>query len=154
MVQVENRVGLAELLRQAGCLMTDQHGMQRSPQRVRHLLRDRARGLAQAARQLEACLASVAFAQEILVVDSGSTDGTVELADKHGAELAAAVDKVLAGGMLPVAGPLRTVFDRVRDYPGVTIEFTPEPMRAGSATHHFICAMPGGIRLEFATPVI
>jgi glycosyltransferase involved in cell wall biosynthesis len=40
-----------------------------------------------AARQLEDCLASVAFAQEILVVDSGSTDGTVELARARGAKV-------------------------------------------------------------------
>lgn len=47
---------------------------------------------------------------------------------------------------------LRTVFARVQGHPGVTIEFDPEPIREGAATHHFICAMPGGIRIEFATP--
>lgn len=40
-----------------------------------------------AARQLEACLQSVAFADEILVVDSGSTDETVTLAQQHGARI-------------------------------------------------------------------
>jgi glycosyltransferase involved in cell wall biosynthesis len=40
-----------------------------------------------AASQLDACLASVAFAEEILVVDSGSTDGTVELAQARGARV-------------------------------------------------------------------
>lgn len=35
---------------------------------------------------------------------------------------------------------------------GVAMEFAPEPITAGATTHHFICAMPGGIRLEFATP--
>ncbi len=40
-----------------------------------------------AAAQLEACLASVAFAEEIIVVDSGSTDGTVGLAARHGARV-------------------------------------------------------------------
>lgn len=47
---------------------------------------------------------------------------------------------------------LRTVFARVQNHPGVRIEFDPEPIREGATTHHFICAMPGGIRIEFATP--
>ncbi len=46
-------------------------------------------------------------------------------------------------------GALRAVHDRLRSWPGVSIEFAPAPMRAGSETHHFICAMPGGVRLEF-----
>ena len=33
------------------------------------------------------CLASVAFADEIIVLDSGSTDGTVELARHAGAQV-------------------------------------------------------------------
>lgn len=40
-----------------------------------------------AAAHLERCLASVAFAEEIVVVDSGSTDGTPELAARHGARV-------------------------------------------------------------------
>ena len=40
-----------------------------------------------AASRLEACLASLAFADEILVVDSGSTDATVEIAQRHGARV-------------------------------------------------------------------
>jgi catechol 2,3-dioxygenase-like lactoylglutathione lyase family enzyme len=47
---------------------------------------------------------------------------------------------------------LETVHSRVKAHPGATIEFAPEPIREGSATRHFICAMPGGIRIEFATP--
>jgi catechol 2,3-dioxygenase-like lactoylglutathione lyase family enzyme len=47
---------------------------------------------------------------------------------------------------------LRTVFARVQGHPGVSIEFDPEPIREGATTHHFICAMPGGLRIEFATP--
>lgn len=38
---------------------------------------------------------------------------TMELAQKHGEELAAAVDQTLAGSLRPVSGPLRTIFDRV-----------------------------------------
>ncbi|MBF1163775.1 MAG: glycosyltransferase family 2 protein [Dechloromonas agitata] len=42
-----------------------------------------------AAAQLEACLRSVRFADEIVVVDSGSTDGTQELAERCGARVIA-----------------------------------------------------------------
>lgn len=40
-----------------------------------------------AARQLAACLESASFADEMLVVDSGSSDGTAELAAKRGARV-------------------------------------------------------------------
>ena len=46
---------------------------------------------------------------------------------------------------------LATVYQRVSKHPGVMLEFTPEPVRPGSTTHHFICAIPGGLRIEFAT---
>jgi len=42
-----------------------------------------------AASQLEACLQSVHFADEIVVVDSGSTDGTQALAERCGARVIA-----------------------------------------------------------------
>ena len=40
-----------------------------------------------AATQLEACLQSVRFADDIVVVDSGSTDGTQALAERYGARV-------------------------------------------------------------------
>jgi glycosyltransferase involved in cell wall biosynthesis len=40
-----------------------------------------------AAHQIDACLQSVGFADEVLVVDSGSSDGTPELAARHGARV-------------------------------------------------------------------
>lgn len=46
---------------------------------------------------------------------------------------------------------LNGVYEKARSYPGVDIEFAPGPMRAGSPVQHFICAMPGGVRIEFAT---
>lgn len=42
-----------------------------------------------AAHQLDACLASASFADEIVLVDSGSTDATRQLAQKHGARVVA-----------------------------------------------------------------
>lgn len=42
-----------------------------------------------AASQLEACLRSVQFCNEIVVVDSGSTDGTQALAEQYGARVIA-----------------------------------------------------------------
>jgi catechol 2,3-dioxygenase-like lactoylglutathione lyase family enzyme len=44
---------------------------------------------------------------------------------------------------------LNAVFERVSRHPGVTVEFAPGPVRVGSDRKHFICAMPGGVRLEF-----
>ncbi|HEY4940690.1 MAG TPA: VOC family protein [Rhizomicrobium sp.] len=44
---------------------------------------------------------------------------------------------------------LQATFERVSQHPGVVIEFGPGPTRPGSDRNHFICAMPGGLRIEF-----
>jgi catechol 2,3-dioxygenase-like lactoylglutathione lyase family enzyme len=45
---------------------------------------------------------------------------------------------------------LQATYERVKACPEVVTEFSPEPISQGSQMHHFICAMPGGIRIEFA----
>lgn len=47
---------------------------------------------------------------------------------------------------------LASVRDAVAAWEGVVIEVELSAIRAGSSVSHFICAMPGGIRIEFATP--
>ena len=42
-----------------------------------------------AAHQLDACLSSASFADELVLVDSGSTDATRQVAQKHGARVVA-----------------------------------------------------------------
>lgn len=39
------------------------------------------------ATRIEACLRSAAFADQIVVIDSGSTDGTREIAERLGAQV-------------------------------------------------------------------
>ena len=60
-----------------------------------------------AASQLGACLTSVAFANEILVLDSGSTDGTQGLARQHGA-------RVIEGPWLGFGRQKQAVVDAAR----------------------------------------
>ena len=47
---------------------------------------------------------------------------------------------------------LDDIYDRVSTWPGVEIEFEPQPPSAGSKSRHFICSIPGGIRFEFFAP--
>jgi catechol 2,3-dioxygenase-like lactoylglutathione lyase family enzyme len=47
---------------------------------------------------------------------------------------------------------LAQVHDRVKAHPGTAIEFAPGPMGPGAGANHMICTIPGGIRVEFATP--
>ena len=47
---------------------------------------------------------------------------------------------------------LDAIWKKVSTHPGVVIDAAPGPMRPGSATRHFLVFIPGGIRMEFATP--
>ena len=47
---------------------------------------------------------------------------------------------------------LNMLFERISAWPDAEIEFDPCPMGEGSDVRHFICAVPGGVRVEFATP--
>ncbi|MDB5575900.1 MAG: glyoxalase/bleomycin resistance protein/dioxygenase [Bradyrhizobium sp.] len=51
--------------------------------------------------------------------------------------------------VVPDEAALFATFDVVSKHPGVTIEFAPGPVRPGIDRKHFLCAMPGGVRLEF-----
>lgn len=48
-------------------------------------------------------------------------------------------------------GDLDAVRTRIADWPEVEIEFEPEQLGSGQ-THHMMCAIPGGIRVEFIAP--
>jgi len=50
---------------------------------------------------------------------------------------------------VPDEAALLATFEKVSSHPGVVIEFAPGPVRPGVDRKHFICAMPGGLRLEF-----
>jgi catechol 2,3-dioxygenase-like lactoylglutathione lyase family enzyme len=47
---------------------------------------------------------------------------------------------------------LDRVWQRVRDHPEVVVDVAPQAIRPGSATRHFLVFIPGGLRIEFATP--
>lgn len=44
---------------------------------------------------------------------------------------------------------LLSTYETVRRHPGVAIEFAPGPINANTEKKHFLCTMPGGLRLEF-----
>ena len=72
------------------------------------------------AAHIDACLASAGWADEILVVDSGSTDDTVTIAEKRGARVI------------------------VRDWPGYS---TQKNFAAGQATHDWILSIDADERV-------
>lgn len=47
---------------------------------------------------------------------------------------------------------LDQVWDKMSTHPEVVVDVQPGPIRAGSTTRHFLIFIPGGIRIEFATP--
>ncbi|MDX1576497.1 MAG: VOC family protein, partial [Kiloniellales bacterium] len=49
------------------------------------------------------------------------------------------------------ADVLATLHHKLSATEGVAIEFAPEPL-GGGATRHMMCAIPGGIRMEFIAP--
>lgn len=47
---------------------------------------------------------------------------------------------------------LDIAWEKVSAHPEVVIDAPPGPIRPGSTTRHFLVFIPGGIRIEFATP--
>ena len=47
---------------------------------------------------------------------------------------------------------LKAAWDAVTAHPEVAVDAAPNPILPGSSTRHFLIFIPGGIRLEFATP--
>jgi len=46
------------------------------------------------------------------------------------------------------ADTLKKLYERLRELPGVSVEFAPEPL-AGTPARHMMCRIPGGLRVEF-----
>ncbi|MCJ2188164.1 VOC family protein [Novosphingobium beihaiensis] len=47
---------------------------------------------------------------------------------------------------------LDTAWARLKDHPGVTVDSEPGPIGPDATVRHFLVFIPGGIRLELATP--
>lgn len=47
---------------------------------------------------------------------------------------------------------LYEAWEKISSHPDVIVDAAPSQIRAGSATRHFLVFIPGGIRLELATP--
>jgi catechol 2,3-dioxygenase-like lactoylglutathione lyase family enzyme len=47
---------------------------------------------------------------------------------------------------------LEVAWGKVSTHPEVVVDAVPGPIRSGSSTRHFLVFIPGGIRIEFATP--
>ena len=53
---------------------------------------------------------------------------------------------------VPDDAALQAAWEAVTAHPEVVVDAAPGPIRPGSSTRHFLIFIPGGIRLEFATP--
>lgn len=47
---------------------------------------------------------------------------------------------------------LDRAWDKVSSHADVVVDAVPGPIRPGSGTRHFLVFIPGGVRIEFATP--
>ena len=87
------------------------------------------------------------------------TDGTtmITLWQVEDPETAMSFDRKNIVGLHHVALKVRDaealngLYDKLATTDGVAIEFTPEPL-GGGPTRHMMCAIPGGIRMEFIAP--
>lgn len=55
---------------------------------------------------------------------------------------------------VPDDAALDAVWAKLSVHPEVVVDAAPGPIRPGSATRHFLVFIPGGIRMEFATPFV
>ncbi|WP_214646777.1 VOC family protein [Ruegeria lacuscaerulensis] len=69
--------------------------------------------------------------------------------DQHGFDRHANVGLHHVAFKIPSRESLDVVFAAVKDWPGVQVEFAPEPSGAGPKIH-FMIQEPGGNRIEFA----
>ena len=87
------------------------------------------------------------------------TDGTtmITLWQVEDPETAMSFDRKNIVGLHHVALKVRDgdslngLHDKLATTDGVAIEFAPEPL-GGGPTRHMMCAIPGGIRMEFIAP--
>ena len=49
---------------------------------------------------------------------------------------------------------LDEAWEKISGHAGVVIDSVPGPIHSGSMTRHFLVFIPGGIRIEFATPFV
>ncbi|MCR8824954.1 VOC family protein [Pseudosulfitobacter koreensis] len=99
------------------------------------------------------CLGWLQIAQDLSYPRTTLTDGSLRLSLWQADEAAADFDRHSQIGLhhlalaVPDRDSLTQTAELVAGWPGVTVEFMPEPMQ-GSARHHMMFAEPGGLRME------